>query len=222
MLDLNYPKQASKEEFMEYQQRLLNGEDVSNYHFKGEVKDLPRNFKDWYTDNTDRIANAKSQPYFLRDNAKLIDRSSNITLSNQEITVHNNKEEFRRLQKEVRQELKQHGKIEIKSPNIYSKRLFFGKEERNSVVGHCFDETELNAIRKLPRLLQKLKNGRYEPINTNRLNYKTKMKNGMRNYVVYEIKIEGKIFELKCYAQRAKRIHNKIFEHPYSLKLKRD
>ena len=29
------PKQASKEEFMEYQQRLLNGEDVSNYHFKG-------------------------------------------------------------------------------------------------------------------------------------------------------------------------------------------
>ena len=64
MLDLNYPKQASKEEFMKYQQRLLNGEDVSNYHFKGEVKDLPRNFKDWYTDNTDRIARAKSQSTF--------------------------------------------------------------------------------------------------------------------------------------------------------------
>lgn len=76
MLDLNYPKQASKEEFMEYQQRLLNGEDVSNYHFKGEVKDLPRNFKDWYTDNTDRIANTKSQPYFLRDNQKLIEKKS--------------------------------------------------------------------------------------------------------------------------------------------------
>ncbi len=73
------PKQASKEEFMEYQQRLLNGEDVSNYHFKGEVKDLPRNFKDWYTDNTDRIARAKSQPYFLRDNAKLIEKSVNST-----------------------------------------------------------------------------------------------------------------------------------------------
>ena len=69
------PKQASKEEFMEYQQRLLNGEDVSNYHFKGEVKDLPRNFKDWYTDNTDRIARAKSQPYFLRDNQKLIEKN---------------------------------------------------------------------------------------------------------------------------------------------------
>ena len=79
MLDLNYPKQASKEEFMEYQQRLLNGEDVSNYHFKGEVKDLPRNFKDWYTDNTDRIARAKSQPYFLRDNQKLIEKSVNST-----------------------------------------------------------------------------------------------------------------------------------------------
>ena len=76
MHDLNYPKQASKEEFMEYQQRLLNGEDVSNYHFKGEVKDLPRNFKDWYTDNTDRIARAKSQPYFLRYNQKLIEKKS--------------------------------------------------------------------------------------------------------------------------------------------------
>ena len=79
MLDLNYPKQASKEEFMEYQQRLLNGEDVSNYHFKGEVKDLPRNFKDWYTDNTDRIAKAKSQPYFLHDNQKLIEKNVPIT-----------------------------------------------------------------------------------------------------------------------------------------------
>ena len=81
MLDLNYPKQASKEEFMKYQQRLLNGEDVSNYHFKGEVKDLPRNFKDWYTDNTDRIARAKSQPYFLRDNQKLIEKNVHKTIT---------------------------------------------------------------------------------------------------------------------------------------------
>jgi len=75
------PKQASKEEFMEYQQRLLNGEDVSNYHFKGEVKDLPRNFKDWYTDNTDRIARAKTQPYFLRDNQKLIEKNIHKTIT---------------------------------------------------------------------------------------------------------------------------------------------
>lgn len=66
---------------MEYQQRLLNGEDVSNYRFKGEVKDLPRNFKDWYTDNTDRIARAKSQPYFLRDNAKLIEKNIHKTIT---------------------------------------------------------------------------------------------------------------------------------------------
>ena len=207
---------------MEYQQRLLNGEDVSNYRFKGEVKDLPRNFKDWYTDNTDRIARAKSQPYFLRDNQKLIDRSSNITLSNQEITVHNNKEKFRRLQKEVRQELKQHGKIFVESQNIYSKRLFFGKEERNSVVGHCYDETEIRAVKQLPELIHKLKGGIYEPINTSRPNYKSKMKNGMRNYVVYNIKVDGKIFELKCYAKRDIRRHNKIVEYPYSLKIKRD
>lgn len=124
------------------------------------------------------------------------------------------------MQKSVKQELKQSGKIEIKSPNIYSKRLFFGKEERNSIVAHCFGETEINAARQLPNLMQTLKNGKYEPINTKRENYKSKINRGIRNYIVYELLINGKVFELKCYAKLAKCTHNKIFEHPYSLKLK--
>ena len=58
-------KMASAEECNDYFDRLEAGEDVSNYHFKGEVNDLPRNFNDWHTDNADRIAGAKSQPYFF-------------------------------------------------------------------------------------------------------------------------------------------------------------
>lgn len=37
---------------------------------QNEVKGLPQNFKDWAEQNKDRIATAKSQPYFIRDNFK--------------------------------------------------------------------------------------------------------------------------------------------------------
>ena len=62
------PKQASKEEFMEYQQRLLNGEDVSNYHFKGEVKGVPDNFNKWIDKNKERAKGWSNMPYFVRHN----------------------------------------------------------------------------------------------------------------------------------------------------------
>ena len=66
------PKLASKEEFIKYQQAILDGEDVSDWKFDGEVKDVPGNFKDWVKENEERIANAKSQPYFLKDNPKYV------------------------------------------------------------------------------------------------------------------------------------------------------
>lgn len=52
--------------------RVLNGEEP----LKGsvnEVKDVPQGFKQWVTDNQDRINRAKQLPYFLRDNGKLTD-----------------------------------------------------------------------------------------------------------------------------------------------------
>lgn len=63
-------KQADRKEFEEYQRRLLDGEDVSDYRFSGEVKVLPQNFRDWHSGNVERITRGKSQPYFLRDNEK--------------------------------------------------------------------------------------------------------------------------------------------------------
>ena len=39
---------------------------------KNEVKDMPPQFKKWVDENQDRIARAKTLPYFLRDNEKLL------------------------------------------------------------------------------------------------------------------------------------------------------
>lgn len=64
---------AKTEEFLDYQQKLLAGEDVSEYKFSGAVDEVPDNFKKWVSDNADRINSAKKQPYFIRDNKKAVD-----------------------------------------------------------------------------------------------------------------------------------------------------
>lgn len=64
---------AKEEEFLDYQQKILAGEDVSNYKFSGMIEEAPDNFKGWVNDNAERIKNATKQPYFIRDNKKVID-----------------------------------------------------------------------------------------------------------------------------------------------------
>lgn len=64
---------AKQEEFLDYQQKILAGEDVSGYKFSGTVEEVPGNFKEWVNNNTERIKNAKKQPYFIRDNKKMVD-----------------------------------------------------------------------------------------------------------------------------------------------------
>lgn len=64
---------AKESEFLDYQSRLLNGEDVSKYKFSGTIEDTPDNFNNWVNDNADRIKAAKKQPYFIRDNRKAVD-----------------------------------------------------------------------------------------------------------------------------------------------------
>lgn len=44
------------------------GEDLSNYHYAGEVTEMPEGYGKWMEDNAERIANAKSLPYFIKDN----------------------------------------------------------------------------------------------------------------------------------------------------------
>ena len=70
-------KLPTPEQFMEYQQAILDGKDVSDWNWDGEVTDVPENFDKWVEDNEERIANAKSLPYFLEDNLKYVELGMN-------------------------------------------------------------------------------------------------------------------------------------------------
>ena len=61
---------ASQEEMDSYTTALMNGEDVSNWKFTGQVEKMPTEFTKWMKDNESRIAKAKSMPYFIKDNFK--------------------------------------------------------------------------------------------------------------------------------------------------------
>lgn len=61
---------ASQEEMDAYTTALMNGEDVSHWKFSGQVEKMPKEFTNWMKDNQQRIANATSMPYFIKDNYK--------------------------------------------------------------------------------------------------------------------------------------------------------
>lgn len=61
---------ASQEEMDAYTTALMNGEDVSNWKFIGQVEKMPKEFNKWMKDNQQRIASAKNMPYFIKDNFK--------------------------------------------------------------------------------------------------------------------------------------------------------
>ncbi len=65
-------KLPSADEFIKYQQAMIDGEDVSNWKFKGEVTEMPEQWNKWLEENAERISSAQSLPYFLSDNAGLI------------------------------------------------------------------------------------------------------------------------------------------------------
>jgi predicted GNAT family acetyltransferase len=48
-------------------ERILNGEPI-NSSSQNEITDIPATYKTWVTDNSQRIKNAKSTPYFISDN----------------------------------------------------------------------------------------------------------------------------------------------------------
>lgn len=51
-----------------------DGRGIAPSESKNEIREIPRNFKDWISDNADRISKAKCNgtlPYFLRDNSVL-------------------------------------------------------------------------------------------------------------------------------------------------------
>lgn len=61
---------AKQEEMDAYIKALIAGEDVSDWQFTGKVEQMPTEFTKWMKDNENRIAKAKSMPYFIKDNYK--------------------------------------------------------------------------------------------------------------------------------------------------------
>ena len=62
------PITCGKDEFAEYIKARRAGKDVSNWRFKGEIKEPNDGFKKWIDENAGRITRLKSTPYFIRDN----------------------------------------------------------------------------------------------------------------------------------------------------------
>lgn len=56
-----------KDEFFEYL-RQMDENGHSTYVFDNQVKDIPPQMREWLAENEERIANAKSLPYWIRDN----------------------------------------------------------------------------------------------------------------------------------------------------------
>ena len=61
---------ASEKELDDYCSKLEQGTNVSEYQFTGKQTQMPEAFTTWMKDNEQRIANAKSLPYFIKDNYK--------------------------------------------------------------------------------------------------------------------------------------------------------
>ena len=59
---------ANQKEMDAYTKAMMNGDDVSQWKFTGEVKDMPEGWNTWMTANAERIMKAKSLPYFIKDN----------------------------------------------------------------------------------------------------------------------------------------------------------
>ena len=63
---------ASDDEILTLTDMILMGEDISKFQSKVEVKRPPRAFVMWIHNNRERINDAASLPYFIRDNSKYV------------------------------------------------------------------------------------------------------------------------------------------------------
>lgn len=74
------PVLADWEEQLRVMKMQKDGMDVSDYHYKGEVTETPKGFNDWMEKNAERIENAKSVPYFIKDNPEYAVQASGVDI----------------------------------------------------------------------------------------------------------------------------------------------
>ena len=136
------------------------------------------------------------------------------------LTLKSNPKAFRAIRKEYEQEMKQREKVKMYSRDLYSHSLYYGNDEKFNVLNHSFTISELEAATKLQDKLHELKDGKYLYIDMSRKNYQKKMKEGIRNYVEYNVEIDGEEYVLKCAAKRDSHDHDRIKEYPYCMQKK--
>lgn len=77
------PLMKTREEMAKDDERILDGKEP--LPSKNEVKELPKNFKDWVADNKERIEKADAMgktPYFINDNRAMLNIKSRNSLNN--------------------------------------------------------------------------------------------------------------------------------------------
>ena len=62
------PIMCSDQELEQLTDQILRGEDTEGFTPAGVVSEMPANFTEWISKNADRIQEAQSLPYFIRDN----------------------------------------------------------------------------------------------------------------------------------------------------------
>lgn len=70
------------DELMADNRRIIDGEKPTETS-ANTVKDVPQGFTDWVERNRERMAAAKSLPYFIRDNSKYVERTAKATTPTQ-------------------------------------------------------------------------------------------------------------------------------------------
>jgi hypothetical protein len=76
------PITPSKEEFLDYAQKMIDGEDVSDYEFEKVDFDGPDKLEKWTEENRERAKNWANMPYFVTDNPKYVPLMEDTDLKN--------------------------------------------------------------------------------------------------------------------------------------------
>lgn len=71
------PVMASQDKVDEMLDKILDGESPADVDCPNEVKDMPDVFQSWAKENKERIENANTLPYFIRDNKAAVDEILN-------------------------------------------------------------------------------------------------------------------------------------------------
>ena len=136
----------TKEEREEDVKKILRGEPVDGESVN-KVKDVPQQFKTWVKDNAERIATAKSLPYFLKDNGSIKNEKWVFGKNDKVGEVNEKKSPFATI-KDAEKKIRRDEKCEHAA--IYNKKgklLLAEHSEPNSPYSIGFTEEQYNLMK---------------------------------------------------------------------------